>query len=69
MPSVQRTKVIDDDSDYFTVDSRWLSDKERELLREREERLREEHRGSRRKKKMTLDIAGRRVVEEEEDFG
>ena len=34
--SVRRTQVIDDESDYFAVDTnRWLSDHEREALRKR----------------------------------
>ena len=61
--------MIDDESDYFSVDNRWLSDDHRRLLKDREDRLREEHRGAHRKTKLTLDIAGRRVIEEEEQFG
>ena len=67
--SVQRTKVIDDESDYFSVNNRWLSDDHRRLLKEREERLREERRGTHKKTKLTLDIAGRRVIEEDQPFG
>ena len=61
--------MIDDESDYFSVNNRWLSDDHRRLLREREERLREEQRGAHKKTRLTLDIAGRRVIEEDEQFG
>ncbi|XP_014676538.1 PREDICTED: activating signal cointegrator 1-like [Priapulus caudatus] len=63
---VSRTKVIDDQSDYFAVDgNRWLSSKERETLRKKEAELREKKNPSRRGMKITLDIAGRRIKEED----
>lgn len=63
---VQRTKVIDDESDYFSSDANvWLSPKEREQLKKREKEVREIKFGSRLHKKVTLDFAGRRVVDEE----
>ncbi|XP_043933424.1 activating signal cointegrator 1 [Protopterus annectens] len=63
--SVSRTKVIDDESDYFSTDSnQWLSKQEREALRKREEELRELRHASRLERKITLDFAGRKVVEE-----
>ena len=64
--SIRRTKVIDDESDYFSSGSQWLSDWERQALQAKEERLREMQQDSRRNKKITLDFAGRRVIEEEE---
>lgn len=62
--------MIDDESDYFSVDTnRWLSHDERDALQKKEESLRASKYGSRRKKAVTLDIAGRRVIEEEEVVG
>lgn len=63
---VRRTKVIDDECDYFASDSRWLSKQERDALRKKEEELREKRYGSRRQQKITLDFAGRRVIDENE---
>lgn len=63
--SARRTQVIDDESDYFATDSnRWLSNKEREKLRKREEELRSQRFASRKDRKITLDFAGRQVLEE-----
>lgn len=62
--SVRRTKVIDDESDYFASDSKWLSKKERKVLKEKEDKLQQLKHGSRRDKKVTLDFAGRKVIEE-----
>eukprot|EP00301_Raphidiophrys_heterophryoidea_P023940 c7620_g1_i1.p1 GENE.c7620_g1_i1~~c7620_g1_i1.p1 ORF type:complete len:540 (+),score=142.31 c7620_g1_i1:127-1620(+) len=68
--SAQRTAVFDDQADWFASDSnRWLSEEERkqlktveeEMLRQREERLSR----SSRKIKVTFDLAGRRVIEEQ----
>nr|XP_006629131.2 PREDICTED: activating signal cointegrator 1 [Lepisosteus oculatus] len=65
--SVRRTQVIDDESDYFATDSnQWLPQAEREALRRREEELRELRHASRLGRKVTLDFAGRRVLEEGE---
>ncbi|CAH1797101.1 unnamed protein product [Owenia fusiformis] len=62
--SARRTKVIDDESDYFSSDSQWLSKKDREKLKKREEELRAIKHASRKDRKITLDFAGRRVIEE-----
>ena len=62
--SVRRTKVIDDESDYFATDSKWLSKKERKILKDKEDKLQQLKHGSRRDKKITLDFAGRKVIEE-----
>lgn len=65
--SAQRTKVIDDQADYFATDSnRWLTKRERELLTKKAKELHEEKCKSRRDRKVTLDIAGRRVIDEDE---
>jgi len=62
--------VIDDESDYFSVDSdRWLSASEKEALHSKQESLREKKYGSRLNRGVTLDIAGKRVVEEDVKVG
>uniref|UniRef100_A0AAR2LE46 Activating signal cointegrator 1 n=2 Tax=Pygocentrus nattereri TaxID=42514 RepID=A0AAR2LE46_PYGNA len=67
--SVRRTQVLDDESDYFATDSnQWLSPAEREVLRKKEEALRELRHASRKDRKITLDFAGRRVLEEGENL-
>ncbi|XP_065912822.1 activating signal cointegrator 1-like isoform X2 [Dysidea avara] len=65
--SSHRTKVIDDESDYFSVDAnRWLSATERDALSRKEAELLEAKYRSRRDRKVVLDFAGRRVIEEED---
>ncbi|TRY96164.1 hypothetical protein DNTS_008372, partial [Danionella cerebrum] len=67
--SVKRTQVLDDESDYFASDSnQWISPVEREALRKREEELRELRHASRKDRKLTLDFAGRRVLDEGENL-
>ncbi|NXV76422.1 TRIP4 protein, partial [Atlantisia rogersi] len=64
--SVRRTQVIDDESDYFATDSnQWLSKQEREALQKREQELRELRHASRLTKKITIDFAGRQILEED----
>ncbi|NWS58770.1 TRIP4 protein, partial [Chunga burmeisteri] len=64
--SVRRTQVIDDESDYFATDSnQWLSKQEREALQKREQELRELRHASRFAKKITIDFAGRQILEED----
>ena len=67
--SVRRTKVIDDESDYFTSSNQWLTEKERGSLKQREEELRQSRYGSRLTRKVTFDFAGRQIVEEEPVVG
>ncbi|XP_029354797.1 activating signal cointegrator 1 [Echeneis naucrates] len=63
--SVRRTQVLDDESDYFATESnQWLSPSERNKLRKKEEELRELRHASRKDRKITLDFAGRQVIEE-----
>ncbi|XP_070763674.1 activating signal cointegrator 1 [Enoplosus armatus] len=63
--SVRRTQVLDDESDYFATDSnQWLSPGEREKVRKKEEELRELRHASRKDRKITLDFAGRQVIDE-----
>ena len=64
LSSVRRTKVIDDESDYFATDSKWLSKKEKKVLKEKEEKLHQLRHRSRREMKISLDFAGRRITEE-----
>lgn len=63
--SERRTRVIDDNSDYYSSDNKWLTPEQRELIRKKEEELRAEQHASRRQQKVTLDFAGRQVVKEE----
>ncbi|KFR11691.1 Activating signal cointegrator 1, partial [Opisthocomus hoazin] len=64
--SVRRTQVIDDESDYFATDSnQWLSKQEREALQKREQELRELRHASQLAKKITIDFAGRQILEED----
>ncbi|RVE74236.1 hypothetical protein OJAV_G00020050 [Oryzias javanicus] len=63
--SVRRTQVLDDESDYFATESnQWLSPGEREKLKRKEEELRELRHASRKDRKITLDFAGRQVIDE-----
>ncbi|GFS03243.1 thyroid hormone receptor interactor 4 [Elysia marginata] len=66
--SVRRTQVIDDECDYYATDAnRWLSQEDREKLRQREDDLRKARHGSRRNRKITFDFAGRQILDAEED--
>ncbi|XP_068169497.1 activating signal cointegrator 1 [Antennarius striatus] len=63
--SVKRMQVLDDQSDYFASESnQWLSPSEREKLKKKEEELRELRHASRKDRKITLDFAGRQVLDE-----
>lgn len=62
--SERRTTVIDDESDYFKSNSVWLSEDERKKLTSLEEQLRGQKHASRLKRNVTLDFAGRQLVEE-----
>ncbi|XP_073508935.1 activating signal cointegrator 1 isoform X2 [Phyllobates terribilis] len=67
--SVRRTHVIDDESDYFSTDSnQWLSQAERETLRKKEQELQEMRHASRLSRKVTIDFAGRKVLDEGGDL-
>lgn len=62
---MKRTQVLGDESDYFATDSnQWLSPSEREKLRRKEEELREIRYASRKDRSITLDFAGRQVIDE-----
>jgi len=60
--SERRTKVIDDESDYFTLNSVWLSKAEREKLQQRAEELQARRHASRLDRRVTLDFAGESEV-------
>uniref|UniRef100_A0A182N1H8 ASCH domain-containing protein n=1 Tax=Anopheles dirus TaxID=7168 RepID=A0A182N1H8_9DIPT len=62
--SEKRTTVIDDEADYFKTHSVWLSDAERRKLDQLEEEMREKRHASRLARKVTLDFAGRQVLDE-----
>ena len=67
--SEKRTKVIDDESDYFAVDSdKWLTKEQRKKLKEKEKAIHDQRHGSRLNKKYTFDFAGRQVVEDTFDI-
>ena len=67
--SEKRTQVIDDESDYFSVDSeKWLNSEQRKKLKEHEKKLWEQKHGSRLNKKYNFDFAGRKIVEETVDL-
>lgn len=66
--SEKRTKVYDDESDYFNTSSRWLSQEQKMKLEKREEEIRQK-KYDRRNQKVTIDLLGRRVVEEEVNEG
>jgi len=64
--SAKRTQVIDDESDYFNSNSRWLSKDQRQKLQVKEEEMREKKFGSRlNRNNFTFDFAGRQVVSEQ----
>ncbi len=65
MCSARRTAVIDDQSDYFEVDSNaWLTDEEKQRLRERQrlEQAADQARRGAARLALTLDLLGRRVL-------
>ncbi|KAJ1530934.1 hypothetical protein ONE63_005771 [Megalurothrips usitatus] len=62
--SERRTKVIDDESDYYSSSSVWLSEGERQKLKSQEDAERARKHASRKDARFTLDFAGRQVVED-----
>jgi len=64
--SARRTKVIDDESDYYQSNSIWLSHDERKKLQKREEEALARKHVSRLDKKVTIDFMGRVAVEEDQ---
>ena len=63
--SEKRTKVLDDECDYFNSGSKWLSKEERDVLQAKEKEMKEK-RYDRSNKKITIDLLGRQVIEEDQ---
>ncbi|XP_023222179.1 activating signal cointegrator 1-like [Centruroides sculpturatus] len=64
----KRTLVIDDESDYYCLDSNtWLSPVERKELKKKEEEIFAKKHKSRNEMKITLDFAGRKVYETDDN--
>lgn len=66
--SASRTRVLDDQGDYFTSHN-WLSQRERESVEAEEKARRDEaaqRSGARREVKLSIDIMGRRVIKTKE---
>ena len=56
--SEKRTKVIDDESDYFSTDGyKWMNAEQKKKLKEREEELNQKRHGSRLDRKIDFDFA------------
>eukprot|EP00124_Ichthyophonus_hoferi_P001078 Ihof_evm18s49 gene=Ihof_evmTU18s49 len=65
LQNVQRTKVIDDENDYFEVDNRWLSQKERLERKHAERAMLEAKQKAKKSFVVTLDFTGKTVIEED----
>ncbi|KAH8291630.1 hypothetical protein KR018_007852 [Drosophila ironensis] len=62
--SEKRTTVIDDELDYFQENSVWLTDAEREKFEKLKSEMHDLKHGSRTKRKIRVDFAGREMPEE-----
>ena len=62
--SAQRTQVIDDASDYFDSNNKWLSKQQRQKLEKLQSQLSEKK--NTRNTKITIDFAGRKVFNDSE---
>ena len=61
--SAKQTAVIDDQSDFFEIDSNiWLSQEEKAFLKQKEEEMEAERRSERDKVYVTFDLLGRKVT-------
>lgn len=61
--AAQRTTVIDDQSDYFAIDSNaWLSDEERAELKRRQAEAEAAAEAAKKRMTVTVDLLGRRVI-------
>ena len=59
----KRTTVIDDQSDYFAIDSNaWLNDEERAELKRREQEMEDAAEAAKKRITVTVDLLGRRVI-------
>jgi len=64
--AAKRTTVIDDQSDYFAIDSNaWLSDEERAELKRRQAEDEAAAEAAKKRMTVTVDLLGRRVVMED----
>lgn len=59
--SVRRTRVIDDQSDYFAVESPWLSEEEKQVLTERKQAYMDSKNRLKRRVQVTIDLAGKYI--------
>lgn len=66
--SAQRTTVIDDQADYYSMNN-WISPEERENLRKREHEIRVSKEQDKRKVKLSFDFAGRKIFLNEDENG
>ncbi|GIL84063.1 hypothetical protein Vretifemale_12782 [Volvox reticuliferus] len=65
--AAKRTTVIDDQSDFFEIDTNsWLTDQERAELRQRRQMEKEAEEARRRRLTVTIDLIGRKVVLDED---
>jgi len=62
--TASRTKVIDDQSDYFASENPWLSEQEKGIMKKKQEAYDDMKNRLKRKTKVTIDFAGRRIIEE-----
>ncbi|KAK8921422.1 hypothetical protein KSP39_PZI020279 [Platanthera zijinensis] len=61
--SAARTKVIDDQSDYYGFEGNsWISGQEKELLKKKQEEIEEAEKAQKGKVIVTFDLVGRKVV-------
>ena len=64
----RRTKVIDDEADYFaTQGNAWLTDREREVIKAKEDEYRERRDRARFERMLTIDLSGKTVVVRQEE--
>ncbi|KAG5310692.1 TRIP4 protein, partial [Acromyrmex insinuator] len=66
--SARRTKVIDDESDYYQSNSIWLSHDERKKLQKQEEEELARKHASRLDRKIAIDFMGRVIVDEDQSI-
>lgn len=62
--SAKRMQVIDDESDYFSHDSnKWLSEKERAKVKQKEQQLRDQKERAKRSNVIQIDLLGRTITD------
>lgn len=64
--SARRTKVIDDQSDYYQSNSTWLSTSERKKLQKQEAEAHARKHISRLDRKITIDFMGREITDQDQ---